>query len=286
MPQVREPGGDEADGSDEVDVVNAYADVSGGNTTVAPGDDTVIEHEPRGDLLLPTAPSCASISLDGSEGDERDGQSSPGDPSRPASAALDEDQKQQRILSAMERAPQGAGLTDLMNRVVNPRHQSWLQGLWSRKSSGASEASKPTSERSASQDHGDDGVIFRGMDASPSIYSTESMDRASDMSPRPERAPSVTTHRTRSMLSRKSTATSKHSHHTSSTQASSRPSDDEREAFERRRASNLAAREILERESKQGMSGDFRTQVLGSPDQPTTPTIHTCLLYTSDAADD
>ena len=35
------------------------------------------------------------------------------------------------------------------------------------------------------------------------------------------------------MLSRKSTATSKHSHHTSSTQASSRPSDDEREAFER-----------------------------------------------------
>ena len=102
VPQVREPGGDEADGSDEVDVVNAYADVSGGNTTVAPGDDTVIEHEPRGDLLLPTAPSCASISLDGSEGDERDGQSSPGDPSRPASAALDEDQKQQRILSAME----------------------------------------------------------------------------------------------------------------------------------------------------------------------------------------
>ena len=66
----------------------------------------------------------------------------------------------------MQKAPEGAGLTDLMNRVVNPERQSWFQGLWSRQSSHSSHASGKASQRSASTG---DGVIFRGADTSPSL---------------------------------------------------------------------------------------------------------------------
>ena len=46
-----------------------------------------------------------------------------------------------------------------------------------------------------------------------------------------------------------------------------------REAFERRRASHMQARQILEEERERGMSGDFREQVLGPTTSTATPML-------------
>ena len=152
------------DTAGEVSLVNAYADVTDGGTQ----DETVIDHRSPKERagtpsVLGQASSRGSCDLETIE--LEDNVDTQGRHLGPNDAAMEE-QKQQRILSAMEKAPEGAGLTDLMNRVVNPNRQSWLHGLWPRHASGGSEASKPASDRSSSQG----GVIFRGADASPSIY--------------------------------------------------------------------------------------------------------------------
>ncbi|WFD34176.1 hypothetical protein MCUN1_001013 [Malassezia cuniculi] len=153
--------------------------------------------------------------------------------------------KQQGILSAMMRAPEGAGLTELMNRVAPPAGHKWLRGIWS--------GSTPQEqERNASgSSHGSsEGVIFRGADVSPSLYSNDTErfpDNESEAAEKePDRGPSRVSHasRTNTISSRASTVT--------------RHSDDEREAFERKRRSMLQARNILEQERRSGMSSDFR----------------------------
>lgn len=186
------------DGRYESDIVDAYANepplppVPADETA----DNTVIEHE----TMEPAAPSEAgsawrTYDSDDEELDQggagrlyhqRHADSDGPGPSRAASlhshSSEHSEAKQQRILSAMQKAPEGAGLTDLMNRVVNPERQSWFQGLWSRQSSRSSNASGKASQRSASTG---DGVIFRGADASPSIYSNDERfsDRGSLLDP-------------------------------------------------------------------------------------------------------
>ena len=263
------------DTAGEVSLVNAYADVTDGGTQ----DETVIDHRSPKERagtpsVLGQASSRGSCDLETIE--LEDNVDTQGRHLGPNDAAMEE-QKQQRILSAMEKAPEGAGLTDLMNRVVNPNRQSWLHGLWPRHASGGSEASKPASDRSSSQG----GVIFRGADASPSIYSSESMDempeRASVASPRTDRsasgpgdAPASDLYRAGPGLLRKNTAQSRRSCGSQSSRNSSQPSDDEREAFERRRRSNLQARHILEAEKKLGMSTELQ-QAAWMPPAPMPP---------------
>ena len=152
----------------------------------------------------------------------------------------DSETKQERLLSAMQKAPEGAGLTDLMNRVVQPGRQSWLRGIWP--SDGSREASEGSQRSASGGSQG--GVIFQGADASPSLYSTSSMDRFSaDESMPPSRNVSG-----EAAVERGPTAMSRGSSH---------QSDDEREAFERKRRSMLEARRILEQEKRQG-SADFK----------------------------
>ncbi|WFD21328.1 hypothetical protein MCAP1_003589 [Malassezia caprae] len=179
------------EGRAEADVVDAYAE----EVPLPPlpadetADDTVIEHESvPGEPAAPSEADSAwrTYDSDDEEMDKgaagllfRQRESDGAGPSRPTSvqshSSEHSDAKQERILSAMQKAPEGAGLTDLMNRVVNPERQSWFQGLWSRQSSRSSTASAKASQRSASAG---DGVIFRGADASPSIYSND--ERFSD----------------------------------------------------------------------------------------------------------
>lgn len=265
------------DTAGEVSLVNAYADVTDGGTQ----DETVIDHRSPKERagtpsVLGQASSRGSCDLETIE--LEDNVDTQGRHLGPHNAAMEE-QKQQRILLAMEKAPEGAGLTDLMNRVVNPNRQSWLHGLWPRHASGGSEASRPASDRSSSQG----GVIFRGADASPSIYSSESVDempeRASVASPRtdcsasgPGDAPANDLYRAGPGLLRKNTAQSRRSCGSQSSRNSSQPSDDEREAFERRRRSNLQARHILEAEKKLGMSTELQ-QAAWMPSAPMPPPL-------------
>ncbi|KAI3617268.1 hypothetical protein CBS9595_003177 [Malassezia furfur] len=159
------------------------------------------------------------------------------------------DHKQERLLNAVHKAPEGAGLTDLMNRVVQPGRQSWLRGIWpaeGTRSASASEYSQRTVSGASRASH--DGVVFQGADASPSLYSSSSMDRSSDPGTRRASAASQRSASTVQPMERTATASSR---------ASTRMSDDEREAFERKRRSMLEARRILEQEKRQG-SADFR----------------------------
>ena len=187
--------------------------------------------------------------------------------------------KQQGILSAMMRAPEGAGLTDIMNRVAPPNRQSWLGGFWpsSRSKSDASRVaseSRAPTERSVSDSRAsenDDGIVFRGADASPSIYSTDTVDRFSDQgsvrripsdSGSVRRIPSDT-QQAPAWARRTSAGSWKSDRGGATPTLSARDSpkgqtDDEREAFERKRASMLQAQRILEQERRDGMSTDFR----------------------------
>ncbi|WFD28787.1 hypothetical protein MNAN1_003802 [Malassezia nana] len=191
----------------EADIVDAYADEAPLPALPADetADDTVIEHASEG--LPADAPSASEAApaaeapsateegpapdtastwrtydSDDEEMDENGAgrlyrQRSAAESSRPSSVqSRATEAKQQRILSAMQKAPEGAGLNDLMNRVVHPERQSWFQGLWSRKSSRSSGGSRAASH-SASEGG---GVVFRGANASPSIYSNDTMERFSD----------------------------------------------------------------------------------------------------------
>ncbi|KAI3624641.1 hypothetical protein CBS14141_003069 [Malassezia furfur] len=166
------------------------------------------------------------------------------------------DHKQERLLDAVHKAPEGAGLTDLMNRVVQPGRQSWLRGIWpaeGTRSASASEYSQRTVSGASRASH--DGVVFQGADASPSLYSSSSMDRSSDPGTRRASAASQRSASTVQPMERTATASSR---------ASTRMSDDEREAFERKRRSMLEARRILEQEKRQG-SADFRKMSAEAP---------------------
>lgn len=169
---------------------------------------------------------------------------------RPGSRASNgsESNKQQGILSAMMRAPEGAGLTELMNRVAPPAGHKWLRGIWP---SSAPEG-RARSTTGSSNGSAQNGIIFRGADVSPSLYSNDT-DRFpdnvsvhSDLVPSGPRGPSRASRasRTNTISSHASTVT--------------RHSDDEREAFERKRRSMLQARNILEQERRNGASSDFR----------------------------
>lgn len=166
------------------------------------------------------------------------------------------DHKQERLLDAVHKAPEGAGLTDLMNRVVQPGRQSWLRGIWpaeGTRSASASEYSQRTVSGASRASH--DGVVFQGADASPSLYSSSSMDRSSDPGTRRASASSQRSASTVQPMERTATASSR---------ASTRMSDDEREAFVRKRRSMLEARRILEQEKRQG-SADFRKMSAEAP---------------------
>ncbi|PKI82715.1 hypothetical protein MVES1_003991 [Malassezia vespertilionis] len=151
--------------------------------------------------------------------------------------------KQERLLDAMQREPEGAKLTDLMNRVVQPR-QSWLRGIWP---SGASQCS----DRTASAKSG--GIVFQGADASPSLYSNDTMsefDDGSRVTAASPRSLSGANDRINAALARAASVASKRSEYT---QGSARkPSDDECEALEMKRKSILEARRILESERRHG----------------------------------
>ena len=245
----------------EVSIVTAYAgELSIPNESA---DNTVIDHESGPNMLErtnkyePTIPHAGkpwrtfdSESEDNSRSvyDDQPAESL-ASPQLTQSDAGDElEQKQKRILAAMEKAPEGAGLTDLMNRVVNPDCQNWLKGLWSR-----SAPSEPGS-RPASMGSQNEGVIFRGADASPSLYSNETVSETSGRRVSDSKA-----------LERHGSHASGHSSKTASTQ----PTDDERDAFERKRRSLMEARQILERERRDG-SGDYH-DMTGRPRSQAAP---------------
>lgn len=156
--------------------------------------------------------------------------------------------KQQGILSAMMRAPEGAGLTELMNRVAPPAGHKWLRGIWP--SSAPEERARSTT--GSSNGSAQSGVIFRGADVSPSLYSNDTDRFPDNISEHSDRVPSGS--RGPSRASRASRTNTISSHASTVT----RHSDDEREAFERKRRSMLQARNILEQERRSGASSDFR----------------------------
>ncbi|WFD01176.1 hypothetical protein MYAM1_003937 [Malassezia yamatoensis] len=181
--------------------------------------------------------------------------------------------KQEKLLNAMQSKPENPGLSELLNRVVQPPRESWLQGIWPtdpHRNVSDSEYSQRTMSDNSEQSQ---GVIFQGADASPSLYSTSSLDRSNTFGSRPVSISSQRTNSTSKPLQRAATLESRPVSHAS---------DDEREAFERKRRSMLEARRILEQEKRHG-SSDFRRISTEAP--PPVPSKDTPRPPPKDVAD-
>ncbi|WFD45042.1 hypothetical protein MPSI1_003719 [Malassezia psittaci] len=216
----------------ELEVLSAYDDQE------MEQDDTQTESKYRKRRAEPVAHSSMDL----------DEKPLPPPVTEPITSANEAVGKQEKLFNAMQSKPESSGLSELLNRVVQPPRESWLQGIWPtdpHRNVSDSEYSQRTMSDNSLQSQ---GVIFQGADASPSLYSTSSLDRSNTFGSRQVSISSRRTNSTSKPLQRAATLESRPVSHAS---------DDELEAFERKRRSMLEARRILEQEKRHG-SSDFR----------------------------